>query len=301
MIVISIIVPSNLVIGGSAYIQNLIADTHRELNTMSETIEFDFLNTGFIAGEMTVLLGMLLKEVHRAGKKYKLSNISAQVSKALTRNNFLPYFQGGNSLIDSYNNTIQFHCGDARDDSSLNDYLNSQVFKNIHWNDVTNGQEEQEQISSAIHELAINVYQHSTVNEVMCCGQYYPNKHELSFALGDNGISIPNSIISSGKYNSNSDSDIINWATKKGTSTKEEAASGLGLYSVKNKLTSSGGLTIISRYGYWRQLPSSENNEIITFDLSNSPLRGTFIHFSLDTDTRVTNNVNNNDLQNLFF
>lgn len=301
MRVISILIPSTLVISGSTYIQNLIADTHHELHTMSKTIEFDFLNTGFIAGEMTVILGMLLKEVHGAGKEYRLINISDQVSKALTRNNFLPYFQGGTSLVDSYNNTIHFYCGDARDDSSLNDYLNNQVFKNIHWTDVTNGQEEQEQISSAIHELAINVYQHSTVNEVMCCGQYYPNKHELSFALGDNGISIPKSIVSSGKYNSISDADIINWATKKGTSTKKEAASGLGLYSVKNKLTSSGGLTIISRYGYWRQLPSSEDNEVFTFDLNDSPLRGTFIHFSIDMNNVLTNNVNNNSFQNIFF
>lgn len=135
----------------------------------------------------------------------------------------------------------------------------------------------------------------------MCCGQYYPNKHELSFALGDNGISIPKSIVSSGKYTSISDADIINWATKKGTSTKKEAASGLGLYSVKNKLTSSGGLTIISRYGYWSQLPSSEDNKVFTFNLNNSPLRGTFIHFSIDMNNVLTNNINNNSSQNIFF
>lgn len=265
------------------------------------TIEFDFSETRFINGEMTVLLGMLLTEVKKSGKKYKLCNITDSVSKALTRNNFLPYFLGDTSLTDSYNNTIKFYCGDARNDSSLNEYLNEQVFSNNHWADVTQNQLEKENISSAIHELAINVYEHSTVNEVLCCGQYYPKIRRLSFALGDNGISIPASV--SSKTHSNNDSKLIDWATKKGTSTKEELASGLGLYSVKNKLTSSGGLTIISRNGYWRKAPNNNLDEakVTMFDLNRSPLNGTFIHFSLDMDERVTNNIINNDPQKILF
>ena len=263
------------------------------------TIEFDFSETLFINGEMTVLLGMLLTEVKKSGKKYKLCNITDSVSKALTRNNFLPYFLGGTSLTDSYNNTIKFYCGDARDDSSLNEYLYKQVFQNDHWADVTQSQQEKEKISSTIHELAINVYEHSTVNEVLCCGQYYPKMHRLSFAIGDNGISIPTS--TSSKYDCSSDSELINWATQRGNSTKNEPASGLGLYSVKDKLTSSGGLTIISRNGYWSKFSNQEKGKVTMFDLDHSPLNGTFVHFSLDMTDQRTNNINNNNLQNIFF
>ena len=298
MITISIIIPMTLKINGSTMIQQLINDVNLAIRSNQSTVEFDFSNSKFIAGEMTVLLGMVLKEVTKSGKEYKLNGLTDNVSKALTRNNFLSYFLGGTSLVDSYNNTIKFYLGDARDDSSLNKYLNEQVFQNRHWGDVTSSQQEKEKISSAIHELAINVYEHSTVNEVLCCGQYYPNIHKLSFALGDNGISIPANI---SKKFFDSDSNLINWATQKGTSTKSEPASGLGLYSVKNKLTSSGGLTIISRNGYWSKASNSENNTVTMFDLYDSPLNGTFIHFSLDTNTRVTNNINNNNLQDLFF
>lgn len=298
MVSILVSIPSVLKIEGSFVIQQLISDVNLAVLSNQSTVEFNFSNSSFIAGEMTVLLGMLLKEVTKSGKEYKLNGITANVSNALKRNNFLSYFLGGSSLIDSYNNSIKFYLGDARDDSSLNKYLDEQVFQNRHWSDVTSSEQEKEKISSAIHELAINVYEHSTVNEVMCCGQYYPNMHKLSFALGDNGISIPANI---SKKFVDSDSNLINWATKKGTSTKSEPASGLGLYSVKNKLTSSGGLTIISRNGYWSKASNSENNTVTMFNLDDSPLNGTFIHFSLDTDTRLTNNVNNNNLQSLFF
>lgn len=251
---------------------------------------------------MTVLLGMLLREVKKAGKIYMLNGITDDVSKALTRNNFLPYFLGGTTLTDNYNNTIQFYCGDARDDSSLNKYLDEQVFRNNHWNDVTSNQQEQEKISSAIHELALNVSEHSTVNEVLCCGQYYPTLHKLSFALADNGISIPANITTNKHlFDVSPDSNLINWATLRGTSTKAEPASGLGLYSIKSKLTSSGGLTIISRNGYWRKASNIENGAVTMFDLDNSPLKGTFIHFSLDMNTQVTNNVNNTNPQSIFF
>lgn len=291
-------IPAILKIDGSIVIQQLINDVNTAIQSNQSTVEFDFSNSQFIAGEMTVLLGMLLTEVKKSGKKYRVNGITDNVSKALTRNNFLPYFMGGTSLTDIYNNTIQFYCGNARDDDSLNKYLDDQVFKNDHWVDVTSGQQEKEKISSAIHELAINVYEHSTVNKVLCCGQYYPNMHKLSFALGDNGISIPASV-STAKFDS--DSNLIDWATQKGTSTKNEVASGLGLYSVKNKLTSSGGLTIISRNGYWRKASNLEKGAITMFELDKSPLNGTFIHFSLDMNEQVTNNVNNNNLQNLFF
>lgn len=297
---ISVIIPQILKINGSTAIQQLIEETNNEILSDKSIVEFDFTNTRFIAGEMTVLLGMLLKEIQRSNKTYKLNNMPDNISNALTRNNFLPYFQGGMALSDIYNNTIQFYCGDARDDNKLNEYLNKQVFGNTHWFDVTSGQQEKENISSAIHELAINVHEHSTVNEVLCCGQYYPNIHRLSFSLADNGISIPTSVHKHYPTIYNTDSGLINWATQRGNSVKASPASGLGLFSVKDKLTSSGGLTIISRYGYWQKSPDYVN-EPLTFDLSESPLKGTFIHFSIDMNDNINIEENQDILKSIIF
>lgn len=295
--IIIVNVPTTLTIDERRIIELLINDVNLAIQSNEQNVNFDFTGCRFIAGEMTVLLGMLLREVNKFGKKYYLTNIPDPISKALTRNNFLTYFLGKQPITDSYNNTIKFYCDDAANDDQLNEYLDQQVFNNHHWADVTNGPQEKEKISTAIHELALNVSQHSNVNQVLCCGQYYPQMQKLSFAIGDNGISIPASV---SRESFGTDSKLIDWATQRGTSTKHEPASGLGLYSVKNKLISSGGLTIISRNGYWSKAPNSQNGTVDMFDLQNSPLNGTFIHFSLDINEQETNNVSM-DLPNIFF
>lgn len=60
---ISVIIPQILKINGSTAIQQLIEETNNEILSDKSIVEFDFTNTRFIAGEMTVLLGMLLKEM----------------------------------------------------------------------------------------------------------------------------------------------------------------------------------------------------------------------------------------------
>lgn len=129
--------------------------------------------------------------------------------------------------------------------------------------------------------------EHSGVNRVICCGQFYPQKKELHFALADNGVSIPENISGKNGMIDKNDSQIIEWATCEGTSTKKIPQSGLGLYYIKESLLSVGDLTIISNNGFWwRQSKNYKNEEPYMYDMT-APLHGTFIHFSLKLDERM--------------
>lgn len=292
-------IPKYLKSDYTMHIQELIKDVDSECsNVMIQRVILDFTDTVFIEGEMTVLLSMLIFRIQDVGKEYDLIGLNGNLKSTLLRNGFLSEFDiDDNKLEDRYDNSIRLYVNDARDIDALECYLEKALFQNINWKKVKYKDSERENITSAIHELAVNVIEHSGVNRVVCCGQFYPKKKELHFALADNGMSIPENISRKCSRINKSDSQLIEWATCKGNSTKKVPESGLGLYSIKESLLSVGDLTIISNNGFWRrwQRENYNNKESYMYDMS-VPLHGTFIHFSLKLDKRVEPGNPTNDL-----
>lgn len=89
---------------------------------------------------------------------------------------------------------------------------------------------------------------------ITVCGQFYPKMKYFEVAFYDCGIGIPNLIKSSNIIKNNYlDYEYIEWALKKGTTTKpSEITGGLGLYCLKNFIMFNFGvLQIISGNGYY--------------------------------------------------
>ena len=292
-------IPKYLKSNYAMLIEKLIKDVDDECRSaVIQKIILDFTDTIFIEGEMTVLLSMLIFRAQDMGKECDVVGIKGNLQATLSRHGFLSEFGiDKNELEDRYDNSIHLYVNDASAIDELEKYLETELFQNINWKSVKYKESERENITSAVHELAVNVKEHSGVNRVICCGQFYPQKKELHFALADNGISIPENI--SRKYSkiNKNDSQIIEWATYEGNSTKEIPQSGLGLYSIKESLLSVGDLTIISNNGFWRrwQRKNYDNEESYMYDMS-VPLHGTFIHFSLKLDERMEPVVLTSDL-----
>lgn len=282
-------IPKFLKSSFTRYIENLIKDIDCECrSTVIQKIILDFTDTTFIEGEMTVLLSMLIFRILDLGKDYSVVGINGDLQNTLSRNGFLSEFRKDeDELEDRFNNSIHLYVNDASDIDGLENYLEMNLFQNSNWKKVKYKESERENITSAVHELAVNVKEHSGVNRVICCGQYYPKKKELHFALADNGISIPENISIKNDIIDKNDSQIIEWATCEGTSTKRIPQSGLGLYYIKESLLSVGDLTIISNNGFWRRQSGYNNDgESYMHDMS-APLHGTFIHFSIRLDERM--------------
>ena len=215
-------IPKYLKSDYTMYIQELIKDVDSECSSVViQKVILDFTDTVFIEGEMAVLLSMLMFRIQDVGKEYDIIGLGGKLKSTLSRNGFLSEFDiDDNKLEDRYGNSIQLYINDASDIDALECYLEKALFQNINWKSVKYKDSERENITSAIHELAVNVVEHSGVNRVVCCGQFYPQKKELHFALADNGISIPENI--SKKYSkiNKNDSQLIEWATCERNSSK---------------------------------------------------------------------------------
>lgn len=282
-------IPRYLKSSYTTHIEKLIKDIDDECRSVViQKVILDFTDTIFIEGEMTVLLSMLIFRAQDMGKECGFVGINGNLQATLSRNGFLSEFGiDNNELEDRYDNSIHLYVNDASAIDELEKYLETELFQNINWKSVKYKESERENITSAVHELAVNVKEHSGVNRVICCGQFYPQKKELHFALADNGVSIPENVIDKNGIIDKNDSQIIEWATCEGTSTKRIPQSGLGLYYIKEILLSVGDLTIISNNGFWwRQSKNYKNEEPYMYDMS-APLHGTFIHFSLKLDERM--------------
>lgn len=245
-------------------------------------IDLDFRNSIFVSAEMSVLLMVLFSNIKNQNKKYKCSNMNSKMRKTFMRNKFLPIvFKKGEEYYDSYGNMIPFYKGKASNNDKLEEYLERDVFENNKWNEIVKI-DIKEKIIYAFNELAENIVEHSKVNNVYCCGQYYPRLKEIRLALADDGQTIPVNIREKDKrIESLTDSQLIDWATQEGNSTKNIPQSGLGLYDVKNMLVSSGDLSIISNYGFW-------NSKGVRKDMKES-LGGTFIHFDVKLNGKSKN------------
>lgn len=54
----------------------------------------------------------------------------------------------------------------------------------------------QNEISIFIFELVHNVLEHSNSSDVIMCGQHYPNRKHINFAIADIGTGLPKHILS---------------------------------------------------------------------------------------------------------
>lgn len=266
-----------------------------------EKIVFDFSKTTFLSAELTTFLSALWELLFEYGyKDISIFGMNNKIESILSKNGFLEYYQLGAKKTDYNQTTISFLKAYSQDDQTLRKYLVNNVLSNKNWpSHLSTDGAEIEIINSALSELTLNISEHSGSNIVLACGQFFPQKHRLEFSIADIGKSIPNNIKNrkGDIVTFENDSSYIDWATDMGHSTKNIAASGLGLFDIKTNLLHNGELTIISNYGYWKQMMSSEINKQ---DLP-SPFKGTLIHLNFSLSNKDLTNEYEFPTQELFF
>ncbi|HEM3628861.1 TPA: hypothetical protein U1C31_001124 [Streptococcus suis] len=221
----------------------------------NDRVIFNFENIRWINAEMTVYLGMLFSVVNtQQAQVYAiLENLSPTSKAILLKNKFLKNFGLDYEMEDIYKTTIPFYRSSIKKIEQIDSYIDEELLRQIH-NKTSN--EFLGEIKESLLEIIHNVRDHSQSDVIYMCGQHYPRKPfntlngTISFAISDNGIGLVENIKT--KHPNFSETvEYFEWAFAKGTSTKAQYDSGVGLYELKKKLLGKGEIKIVANNGFY--------------------------------------------------
>lgn len=217
-----------------------------------EKVRLDFSHTSFISGEMTVLLSMVVELLHSNSIVVEANHKSLpeDTKNLLSRNGFFKKYKLSKGLSDNKNTTIKLTKLNCKDEDAVDEYIENKFLVKCR-NEINDTF--QNEISIFIFELVHNVLEHSNSSDVIMCGQHYPNRKHINFAISDIGTGLPKHILSK-KVSLNDEKDAINWAFKKGNTTKNDESntdSGVGLAYIKEKIKDKASLKVISNNSYF--------------------------------------------------
>lgn len=270
-----------------------ILSQYNNISPLTETINFDFHTTEFMSGELSSFVGALFEHSNSSFPRATISatTSSQQIGKTkrvtdlLLRNNLLShYISRFDRKPDRFHSTLKYSVINlsrgaftSQDTIAISNYLKEEMYNHQQWNRNFASNALQIDFESSIFEIARNTSDHSRTSKIIFSGQYYPNLDELRISIADLGIGIPYTVFNS-TPSFHSDSDRIDYATQSGmTSRKNEHARGLGLFNIKETLKGSGEITIISKYGTWKQ---DIDGNVQLQDMANS-FPGTIINITL--------------------
>ena len=145
----------------------------------------------------------------------------------------------------------------------------------------------EKQIVEKMWEIVINAHRHSECKfGVSICGQFYPKKGYFEIAFFDCGYGIP-TVVKRHKALKRGEMDYkcIEWAMKKGTSTKPmNEPSGLGLFLLREFIKiNQGAFQISSGNGYFGNIDSKKP----TKKTLKNPINGTLVNLRVIYDENI--------------
>lgn len=280
--------------------EKLLFVLSRGLNAGDDQIIFDFENVNFFEANLCAVLAAVIEILEKGGKQISFENIAFKVQNILRKNMFLtPY--GFPILEDRYDTSIRyqkFNPGNREDDLIFNDYITQQLLRK---NDFPIHSEALgKYITRNIFELYENARTHGKCNYIHTCGQYFPNKplKPLNVTIVDRGNNIRENV---NKFLTAflSGHEAIEWAMKKGNTTKTgNVSGGLGLDIIREFVHHNNGkIQIISADGFWEW-----HNGIVTAKPFTHFFAGTIanIRFNLNDKKQYTLAGEVTDLANIF-
>jgi len=222
-------------------------------------------------------LGAILYRASRRLNTVNFKNIPGPVQKILQKNGFLSYY-GHAKKLDEYGTTIQYNRFERKDDRYFGSYIEKH-FKNKAIPDMSPAL--RKKFWESIFELFSNAVSHSkTEMGIFTCGQHFPAKKRIDFAIADLGIGIPKNLKDKKKLIL-PPPEAINWAMEGRNTTKTgPIPGGLGLKLLREFIhLNKGRIQVISDTGYWEQCSDGTVNK----DLLPHPFPGTVVNIEINT------------------
>jgi signal transduction histidine kinase len=137
-----------------------------------------------------------------------------------------------------------------------------------------------QQLQQILGEVFVNAETHSeSALGVFVCGQHYPAEQRLCLTIADGGITVPVRVAKRfGKHLN--PVHALQWAMKKGHTTKEQTPGGVGLKLVRDFVHEHhGAVWIATGQAFWSLAAGEES-----FSSLPDPFPGTVVHLTMPTE-----------------
>lgn len=261
---------------------------------MFDDIDVDMRWTSWFDADMCAPFGAILYRLSHRINTVKLVNVPTSVDKILSKNGFLSHY-GGTKLPDTWGTTIPYRRFEARDDRYFASYIEEEFVRRSEMPKMSVGLVKK--FRESVFEIFSNAVIHSqTKLGIFSCGQYFPRRDRLDFAVADLGIGIRQNVLRNAGLNLTAD-QAISWATEERNTTKRgQIPGGLGLKLLKEFITlNRGRIQIVSDSGYW----ALEQGEVTSGELTYR-FPGTVVSIEIDTadkrSYRLSSEVSERDI-----
>jgi hypothetical protein len=232
--------------------------------------------TGWFDADMCAPFGAVLYKLSDNMNTVKLVNIPSAIKRILSKNGFLSHYDG-EKLPDTWGTTIPYKRFEAKDDRYFASYVEDEFVQRSEMPRMSAGL--LKKFRESVFEIFSNAVIHSqTKLGIFSCGQYFPKRNRLDFAVADLGIGIRRNVLDNAGLDLNA-SEAISWATDKRNTTKRgRIPGGLGLKLLREFISLNGGrIQIVSDSGYW----ALEQGEVFTRELKYR-FPGTVVSIEID-------------------
>lgn len=250
-------------------------------NNENHEIIFDFQNVNFFEANLCTLLGVFIEILERKNNIINFKNIKSNIAEILQKNKFLIPF-GYKELSDNNNTSLTYKQFTSDDDGRFNNYIKQELLDKKDFPKLSNqlGKE----IIKSIYEIYENARTHGRCDLIHVGGQFFPQKpyKPLNFTIVDKGVNIKENVSNFLKKDMGA-AEAIDWAMKKGNTTKTgDTSGGLGLGLIFDFITlNKGKIQVISSDGFYEYY-----NDTINKNTLSSVFEGTIINITFNLNDK---------------
>ncbi len=242
-----------------------------------DDIEIDMSATNWLDADMCAIFGAILYRLGANLNTVNLVSIPHDVERILSKNGFLSHY-GRKSIPDSWGTTISYQRLNVTDGHYFARYIESEFIYRSEMPEMSHGL--LKRFRESIFEVFSNAVLHSgTSLGIFSCGQFFPRRHRLNFALADLGVGIRQNVSEYINLDISAEEAIV-WATEGNNTTKRGGVpGGLGLKLLQEFIDLNGGcLQIVSDTAYWRRA-----NKAYTVTPLGYSFPGTVVNIEINT------------------
>ncbi|MGO3155794.1 hypothetical protein [Mesonia sp.] len=221
-------IPSRITSAVEGY--ELLLRLHNDLSSVqNKEIHISFKYVIWLEANLCAILGAIIEALEARSNVVRLIDYEKfhQKSDILSRNGFFNQHDVKIPPTRSHKTPISYKKFKEKEAIPYNQYIQSELIKNPEF--PNHSEKLGKKIKENIFELFENARTHGKCNYIHTCGQFYPNKKKLHITIVDTGETITNNVQRFLK-NKLSPCDCIQWAMKKGNTTKKgNIPGGLGL------------------------------------------------------------------------
>lgn len=260
-------------------------------------IIFDFGRVTFFEANLCALIGTIFEMLESKNNVISLQNINPQVETILRKNEFLLPF-GFKKIEDQYHTALIYRKFTPNDDVGFNNYIRNELLNKAGF--PSHSDKLGKEITRNIFEIYENARTHGQCDYIHTCGQFYPRKMDkpLHFTIVDKGVNIKQNVSAFFNQDINA-ADAIEWAMKKGNTTKTgDTSGGLGLAVIFEFIKlNKGKIQVISSDGFYEY-----KNGNISKNKLGSIFEGTIVNikFNLNDENHYSLSNEDEQFENIF-